>query len=67
MPSPEIQSLMTVLVLAGGAGIFLRLVGNEKHRREQWLRFRLEEKMKKLQQANEAESENVEAISVDNV
>ena len=52
MPPPEFQTLLTALILAGGAGIFLRLVGKEKHRREKWLQLRFDEKIKELKEAH---------------
>ena len=48
MGDGELNILLTLAVLMAGAGIFLRLVAKEKHRREKWLQFRLEEKIKKL-------------------
>lgn len=47
----EWQVLATVLVLAGGAGVFLRLVAKETRRRENYLKLRLE------QEQHEAELE----------
>ena len=66
MPSPEFQTLLTLLILAGGAGIYLRVVANEKHRREFWLQIWLEDKMKELRKAKEeADSERIEATVID--
>ena len=48
MPPPDYQTLLMVLIAVSGAGIFLRIVAKEKHRREKWLQFRLEEKLKEL-------------------
>lgn len=44
----DYQTLLTALIAASGAGIFLRITAREKHRREKWLQFRLEEKLNEL-------------------
>jgi len=65
MPSPDFHTLLTAIILAGGAGIFLRLVGKEKHRRETWLQLRLNEKIEELKEAQpETESPELEATSI---
>lgn len=48
MPPPDYQTLLMVFIALLGGGIFLRIVAKEKHRREKWLQFRLEEKLKEL-------------------
>jgi hypothetical protein len=48
MPPADYQTLLTVLLSLLGGGVFLRIVAKEKHRREKWLQFRLEEKLKEL-------------------
>jgi len=50
----DLQWLCTLFVLFLGAGGYLRIVGKEKRRREKWLHFRLEEKLRELkaQQGN---------------
>ena len=66
MPPPEFQTLLTALILAGGTGIFLRLVGKEKHRREKWLQHRLNEKIEKFKKSQTPEGvQSIEAISID--
>ncbi|MBP7934212.1 MAG: hypothetical protein KA354_06135 [Phycisphaerae bacterium] len=60
MPPPDYQTLLTVLFALLGGGIFLRVVGKEKHRREKWLQYRLEEKLKELR-AKQMESPDGEA------
>jgi len=68
MPSPEFQTLLTALLLAGGVGVFLRIVGNEKNRREKWLQLRLEEKIKEIEMAQKkATEEDQEATLVEEV
>ncbi len=39
-----------LMVLVGGVAVFLRLVAKEKHRREKWLQYRLDKKIKELQE-----------------
>ena len=46
----DAQTLLTLLVVAGGSGVFLRLVAKEKHRREKHLAFRLLEEVKELEE-----------------
>jgi len=48
MGDGEINILLTLAVLMAGGGLYLRLVAKEKRRREKWLQFRLEEKVKQL-------------------
>ena len=48
MGEGELHILLTLAVLLAGGGMFLRLVAKEKHRREKWLLFRHQEKIKKL-------------------
>jgi len=43
------HTLLIVLILAAGTGMFLRLVAKEKHRRERHLELRLQEKVKELE------------------
>lgn len=50
----EWSTFQTLLILFAGMGIFLRLVAKEKHRREKHLLFRLEEKIRKLREEQEA-------------
>lgn len=65
MSTPELQLLLTAIILISGAGLFLRLVGKEKNRREQWLVFRLDEKYKELRQAEaQSNSEKIEAVPI---
>ena len=68
MIPPEFETLLTVLILAGAAGIFLRLVGKEKHRRETWLQLRLNEKIEELKKAPMQEGSegfrDIEATSI---
>jgi hypothetical protein len=46
---------LTVFIVLLGAGMFLRIVAREKHRRERHLTMRLNEKIEELRkQANEA-------------
>jgi len=47
-----------LLVLAGGVCVFLRLVAKEKHRREKWLQYRLDKKIKELQEKQAAQAAN---------
>ncbi len=69
MPPPEFETLLTVLILAGAAGIFLRLVGKEKDRRETWLQLRFDEKIEELKKAPMQEgsegSRHIEATPID--
>jgi hypothetical protein len=44
MPYMDGQTLLTVLILLAGTGLFLRMVAKEKHRREKHLEYRLFEK-----------------------
>ncbi|HSW47384.1 MAG TPA: hypothetical protein VLM89_17610 [Phycisphaerae bacterium] len=53
MPGSDLDVAFTLLAMALGSGVFLRLVGKEKHRREKWLQFRLEEEIKKLKNKKE--------------
>ena len=48
MGDEELNILFTLAVLLAGGGMFLRLVAKEKHRREKWLQFRVQEKVKQL-------------------
>lgn len=57
------RTLWTLLILAVGAGIFLRLVGREKHRRERHLQFRLEEQVRKLKEQQDLEAEQARSNS----
>jgi hypothetical protein len=52
MTDSDLQILLAIAVLMAGGGMFLRLVAKEKHRREKWLQFRLEEKVKQLKKQN---------------
>lgn len=46
MPFMDGQSLVTILGVLIGVGIFLRMVAKEKRRREKHLEYRLYEKMR---------------------
>lgn len=48
MPFMTGQTLLTILIVAAGGGLFLRLVAKEKRRRDKHLEFRLTVKMKEL-------------------
>ncbi len=48
MIPPELGPLPTLIALIAGGSLFLRIVAKEKHRREKWLQFRLETKIKEL-------------------
>ena len=50
MPLIDADMLLTLLIVACGSGLFLRLVAKEKHRREQHLELRLQEKIKELEE-----------------
>ena len=50
MPLPDGHTLLTLFIVACGAGAFLRLVAKEKCRREKHLDLRLHEKMKELEE-----------------
>jgi hypothetical protein len=65
MPPPDYQTLLTALIAVSGAGLFLRIVAKEKRRREKWLQFRLEEKLKELKakEAPPPEEESNEPIT----
>jgi hypothetical protein len=54
------QILSVLLVVAIGAGIFLRLVAKEKHRRERHLQFRLEEQLHNIEERKERERKQAE-------
>lgn len=61
----DTELLLALLVLAGGAGIFLRIVAKEKLRREKWLLFRQEMKVKELKEKRQkAEEEESKVIVV---
>lgn len=47
--------IQTAAILGLGAGVFLRLVTKEKQRREKHLQYRLEEQLRKIQEAKEQE------------
>jgi hypothetical protein len=55
--------LWTVLILLLGAGAFLRLVAKEKHRRERYLQFQLEERLRKQKEAQDEEPPAKEAMA----
>ncbi|GMU24413.1 MAG: hypothetical protein AMXMBFR13_44870 [Phycisphaerae bacterium] len=58
--------LGTLLIAAGGAAVFLRLVAKEKNRRERHLLYRLDEQIKKLKEEerqNPAEAVVAEAVA----
>ncbi len=58
MPPPDPPTLFMLLVMAGGVCVFLRLVAKEKHRREKWLQYRLDKKIKELQEKQAAQAAN---------
>ena len=43
------KTLLILLLVAFGAFMWLRVVGREKHRREKWLQWRIEEQIERLQ------------------
>lgn len=49
MPNIDLHMLLNVLLPLIGGFVFLHLVANEKHRRDRWLAFRREEKLKETQ------------------
>jgi hypothetical protein len=56
--------LFTVLVLLFGAGTFLRIVAKEKIRREKWLLFRHEMRIKELKDKQRKEAAEDEKVIV---
>ncbi len=48
---PDFQYLVTGLIVLAGAGLFVRIVAKEKHRREKHLQWRLLEQARKQEQA----------------
>lgn len=48
---PDAHLLITLLILATGALVFVRLVAKEKHRRDRHLEYRLQEKLKAAEEA----------------
>lgn len=58
----EFGLLPTLIVLLAGGGLFLRIVGKEKHRREKWLQFRLENKIKELKEKQQQAKEEEDRI-----
>lgn len=53
MPPQAGDALVMLTMIAVGCGIFLRIVAKEKHRRERYLMWRLEEKTRELEQAQQ--------------
>lgn len=49
LPDPHL--LVTLGILAAGSLVFVRLVAKEKHRRDRYLEYRLQEKLKAQQEA----------------
>ena len=65
MPVTETGLFFTLLVLMLGAGLFLRIVAKEKERREKWLVFRQETRIKELKQKQrQAQAEEEKVIVV---
>ncbi len=60
----DTELLFALLVLAGGAGIFLRIVAKEKLRREKWLLFRQEMRVKELKDKQRKQAEEDEKVIV---
>lgn len=60
----DTEWLFALLVLAGGAGIFLRIVAKEKLRREKWLLFRQEMRVKELKDKQRKQAEEDEKVIV---
>lgn len=62
MPFMDGHTLLTLLIAASGAGMFLRVVAKEKRRRDKHLELRLQEKAKQLEaEANLQPQEVAEA------
>lgn len=56
------QIVSTLLTAAIGAGVFIRLVAKEKHRREQILQYRYEEHLRKIREEEELERKKAEEM-----
>lgn len=54
-----------LITAALGAGVFIRLVAKEKHRREKYLQFRLEEQIRKINEEKELEKQKIEQAKAD--
>ncbi len=57
MPIDDAHTIMIVVIMLVGAGVFLRLAGKEKHRREKYLKQRLEDKINELKKQAEQKAE----------
>jgi hypothetical protein len=64
MAVTETDLLFTLFVLALGAGLFLRIVAKEKERREKWLLFRQETRIKELKQKQRQAQADEEKVIV---
>ena len=58
MPVDDAHLMVVIMAVLAGCGIFLRLVGKEKNRRERYLRQRLEDKILELKKQAEQKSDN---------
>ena len=57
MLDPIVPTLLTAAI---GAGIFVRLVAKEKYRRERHLQFRLDEQVRKINEARDLAKKKAE-------
>jgi hypothetical protein len=64
MPLAETDLLLTAFALLAGAGLYLRIIAKEKHRREKWLQFRQETRIKELKQKQQQAREEEEKVTV---
>jgi len=61
MPVNDAHLLLVAMIILLGSGVFLRLVGKEKHRREKYLKQRFENTLNELKQQAEQKAEQVVA------
>lgn len=61
MPIDNPHNLLIMMTILMGTGVFLRLVGKEKHRREKYLKQRLEDKINELKKQAEQQAEQAAA------
>lgn len=61
MPIDNPHNLLIMMTILFGTGVFLRLVGKEKHRREKYLKQRLEDKINELKKQAEQQADQTTA------
>lgn len=63
MAPMDLHTLLMTLMIAAGAGLFLRIIGKEKYRRERWLLYRQESQIN--DQRSEAGDDPGDVVIVD--